>query len=165
MTLFALHAPPRPNAASHTTCAGPPDAATVFSLRPEKKPIRVPSGDQKGSETPSPLSMRRATAESSARTHNWFSPDTPVPTTNATIRPFGDNATWLESGFNSMPAGGVTDSRLVSPGMAVDDPRLDPTRVHTANARAPAIAMIATAHASRSRPDDRVADPGDAIAG
>ena len=83
-------------------------------MRPAKKPICVLSGDQKGRDTPFPLSIWRGTAESSERTHNWFSLDTPAPTTKVTIRPFGDNARLLESGFRTMPAGGITDSRVVS---------------------------------------------------
>src|SRR5579863_10747670 len=47
-----LHAPPRPAGASQMICTGPPAAATVRILPLEKKPIMLPSGDQKGNVAP-----------------------------------------------------------------------------------------------------------------
>jgi len=48
MTPLRPHVPPRGVGASQTTCTGPPEASTVRSLPPAKKPIDRLSGDQNG---------------------------------------------------------------------------------------------------------------------
>src|SRR5678816_2220057 len=58
ITLSGLHAPPRPDTASHNVMTGPPAAATFFIFPFAKKPSERLSGDQNGKAAPSvPASM------------------------------------------------------------------------------------------------------------
>lgn len=151
MTFDAFHVAPRPNGASHTGSDGPPAAATVLSLPSAKNPMRSLVGDQNGCATPSPPSIRRAIGESSERTHNWFSVDTPAPTTNATMRPFGEIATFVESGFITSPGGGRTESRTTSVASTGEVGPITPMRCSAKSVAAATMARAATVHARRSR--------------
>jgi hypothetical protein len=49
ITPLVLQVPSRPGLyVSHKVCAGPPAAGIVFNFAAAKKPIDLPSGDQKG---------------------------------------------------------------------------------------------------------------------
>src|ERR1039458_76651 len=79
MMPFGLQDPP---AAAPTTSArgmgGPPRVSSLLSFPPAKKPTQRLSGDQKGNVPPSVSSSGCALAASSARSHNWLAPFSPV---------------------------------------------------------------------------------------
>src|SRR2546427_368688 len=74
-TRTRLHAPPRPLAAGHSVCAGPPEASILLRLPAAKNPMKRLSGDQNGKDAPSVPASGWGVLESSFRTQSWVLPE------------------------------------------------------------------------------------------
>src|ERR1700751_3890144 len=69
-----LQLPPPAEGASQIVCTGPPVTWTIFNLPSAKKPMDLPSGDQKGSNAPSVPASGSADGEFSGRNHTRVLP-------------------------------------------------------------------------------------------
>ena len=110
---------PRPLGASQIAAGGPPFASIRHSFPFAKKPMKFPSGDQKGKKAPLVPGSSSASILSRERTHNDVLPARLA--TNAMRFPSGENAggPLRFSSANCVPSSGSSVARITCLGLRV----------------------------------------------
>ena len=144
ITPSRFHVPPVATPTSASAVDTPPPGSILRSLPAAKYPMNRLSGDQNGSEAPSVPASCLGSRSSIARTHNCIFG--PVAAVNASQRPSGDTARWL----NAVSFGGEIDNRNGGRSIAAGaDNQVRAGSAIAAINTAPAIAMAASTRPER----------------